>query len=96
MLMSLVVYWYQVWWYFWPSRPLVFIENSPEYERFMYCYFLRSFIPTQDFPDDHLGRVYYNLYYDEIDEALNVYIQRIRNLPKSTPQAGKTNKTYIK
>ena len=50
----------------------------------------------KDFPEDHLGRVYYSLYYDEIDEALNVYINRIRNLPKSTPHGGKTNKTYIK
>lgn len=55
-----------------------------------------QFDKEEDFPDDHLGRVYYNLYYDEIDEALNVYIQRIRNLPKSTSQSGKTNKTYIK
>jgi len=55
-----------------------------------------QFDKEEDFPENHLGRVYYNIYYDEIDEAFNVYIQRIRNLPKSTAQAGKTNKTYIK
>jgi len=55
-----------------------------------------QFDKEEDFPEDHLGRVYYSIYYDEIDEALNIYINRIRNLPKSTPQAGKTNKTYIK
>ena len=55
-----------------------------------------QFDKEEDFPEHHLGRVYFNIYYDEIDEALNVYIQKIRNLPKSTIQAGKTNKTYIK
>ena len=51
---------------------------------------------SQVFPENHLGRIYYNIEYDACAESLNVYIQRIRNLPKSTPEAGKTNKTYIK
>ena len=43
-----------------------------------------------------MGRIYYNVNYDATAESLHVYIQRIKNLPKSTPEAGKTNKTYIK
>lgn len=48
------------------------------------------------FPENHLGRIYYSVNYDSTSESLTVKLQRIRNLPKSTPEAGKTNKTYIK
>ena len=50
----------------------------------------------QVFPENHLGRIYYSVNYDSTSESLTVKLQRIRNLPKSTPEAGKTNKTYIK
>jgi len=48
------------------------------------------------FPDNHLGRVYYSVYYDYISEELTVTIQRIKNLPKTTLESGLTNKTYMK
>ena len=50
----------------------------------------------QSFPDNHLGRVYYGVYYDYIAEELTVTIQRIKNLPKSSTDSGNTNKTYMK
>lgn len=43
-----------------------------------------------------MGRIYYNVHFDDITESFNVYIHRIRNLPKSTTEAGKIQKTYLK
>lgn len=84
------------------SRPSISVEPDPEsYAQFgginpsLYLN-PEQFDEEEDFSDNHLGRVYYNVHYDDVDEALNVYIQKMRNLPKSTPEAGKTNKTYIK
>ena len=57
---------------------------------------LKIYFIFQTFPENHLGRVYYNVYYDYISEELTVQIQRIKNLPKSTRDSGITNKTYMK
>ena len=60
--------------------------------------FTQCFYPSilQTFPENHLGRIYYNAHYDDSTESFNVYIHRIRNLPKVTPEAGKIQKTYLK
>ena len=54
------------------------------------------FNKEENFPENHLGRVFFNIHYEEIEEALHVYIHKIRNLPKFTRHAGMTNKTYLK
>lgn len=70
---------------------------------YTWCYsgeyqFTQCFNPSiiQTFPENHLGRIYYNAHYDDSTESFNVYIHRIRNLPKVTPEAGKIQKTYLK
>ena len=65
---------------------------SGEYQ-FTQCFNLST---LQTFPENHLGRIYYNAHYDDSTESFNVYIHRIRNLPKVTPEAGKIQKTYLK
>ena len=54
------------------------------------------FNKEENFPENHLGRVFFNINYEEMEEALYVYIHKIRNLPKFSRHAGMTNKTYLK
>eukprot|EP00094_Tigriopus_californicus_P012895 TCALIF_12468-PA protein Name:"Similar to SYT15 Synaptotagmin-15 (Homo sapiens)" AED:0.03 eAED:0.03 QI:0/0.9/0.81/1/0.9/0.81/11/60/536 len=50
----------------------------------------------ETFPENHLGRLYFSIYYNSMSEALSVLIKKIRNLPKCTKESGITNKTYVK
>jgi len=83
------------------SKPSILIEPDPEvYAQFgginPSLYLNPETEIKETFPENHLGRIYYNVHYDDITESFNVYIHRIRNLPKVTPEAGKIQKTYLK
>merc|ERR1719312_1388973 len=83
------------------SKPSVSIEPDPEeYAQFgginPSLYLNPEPAEKEVFPENHLGRIYYTVTYEAVSESLKVNIQRIKNLPKSTPEAGKTNKVYLK
>lgn len=83
------------------SKPSILVEPDPEiYAQFgginPSLYLNPEDETKETFPENHLGRIYYNAHYDDSTESFNVYIHRIRNLPKVTPEAGKIQKTYLK
>ncbi|XP_023347965.1 uncharacterized protein LOC111716722, partial [Eurytemora carolleeae] len=49
----------------------------------------------EKFPENHLGRIFYNLSYEVDKETLSVRIINIKNLPNNPKEFGKIYKSYL-